>query len=175
MITIVFLAIILDRSPISLRLVAASALVVLALRPESLLSVSFQMSFAAVTSLVYFYDVTRKLWTELYTQAGFIKKAALYFIGICVTTIIASIATAPFALYHFGQVSFIGSAANLVAVPLFGLLVMPAALFSLLLMPSGLDAWTLPLMGQGIAGMLDISYWAAGLPNAVVRNAMWPF
>jgi len=175
MIAIVFLAIILDRSPISLRLVSASALAVLAFRPESLLSVSFQMSFAAVTCLIYFYSVTRQLWINLYSQTTLLKKASLYFIGICVTTIIASIATAPFALYHFGQVSFIGSSANLVAVPLFGFIIMPLALISLLLMPLGLDALPLDLMGQGIEGMLDVSYWAASLPYAIVRNAMWPF
>lgn len=175
MISIVFLAIILDRSPISLRLVAASALVVLALRPESLLSVSFQMSFAAVTCMIYFYSVTRQMWINLYTQASLSKRFAVYFLGICMTTIIASIATAPFALYHFGQVSFIGSAANLVAVPLFGFFVMPIALISLLLMPLGLDKWSLVMMGYGIEGMLDISYWAAALPYSIVRNAMWPF
>ncbi|MCK5374549.1 MAG: ComEC/Rec2 family competence protein, partial [Alphaproteobacteria bacterium] len=172
---IVFLAIILDRSPISLRLVAASALIVLLFKPESLLSVSFQMSFAAVASLVYFYDVTRQLWIRLYTQAFFLKKLALYFLGICLTTIIASIATAPFSLYHFGQVSFIGSASNLIAGPLLGFIIMPFALLSLVLMPFGIDEPSLTLMGYGIEGMLDISYWAASLPYAIVRNSMWPF
>jgi competence protein ComEC len=175
MITIIFLAIIIDRSPISLRLVAASALVVLALRPDSLLSVSFQMSFAAVACLIYFYDITRQFWVNLYTQTTLLKKAALYFLGVCITTIIASIATAPFALYHFGQVSFIGSVANLVAVPLFGFFIMPFALISLLLMPFRLDAIPLSLMGYGIEGILDVSYWAASLPYAVVHNTMWPF
>ena len=175
MIAIIFIAIIIDRSPISLRLVAASALVVLAFRPDSLLSVSFQMSFAAVTCLIYFYGVTRQTWVKLYGQTTLFKKAALYFVGVCITTVIASIATAPFALYHFGQVSFIGSTANLVAVPLFGFFIMPLALISLLLMPIGLDAIPLTMMGYGIEGMLDVSYWAASLPHAVVKNAMWPF
>lgn len=175
MIGIVFLAIILDRSPISLRLVAASALFVLAFRPESLLSVSFQMSFAAVMSLIYFYDVTRGFWIKTYAHATLLKRIALYFLGICITTLIASVATAPFSLYHFGQVSFIGSASNLVAVPLLGFLVMPFALLSLILMPFGLDAPAVHVMGYGIEGMLEIAYWAAGLPYAIIRNPMWPF
>ena len=41
-----------DREAISMRPVALAALVVLALRPESLLGASFQMSFAAVVALV---------------------------------------------------------------------------------------------------------------------------
>lgn len=172
---VVFFSIILDRSPISMRLVAASALVVLAFRPESLISVSFQMSFAAVLSLIYFYDVTRPLWIKLYAQASFLHRLMLYFLGICITTVVASVATAPFALYHFGQVSFVGSVANLVAVPLLGFIIMPMALLSLFLMPLGLDSLALQVMGLGIEGMLEISYWAASLPYAVFYDAMWPF
>lgn len=175
MISIVFLAIIIDRSPISLRLVAFAALVVLLVKPESLLSVSFQMSFAAVTCLIYFYDVTRSFWTNLYTNASITKKAMMYFLAICVTTIIASIATAPFALYHFGQVSFMGSVANLVAVPLLSFVIMPFALLSLILMPMGLSYIPIQIMGWGIDAMLDIAYWAASLPNAVILTPLWPF
>lgn len=172
---VVFLAIILDRSPISLRLVAASALVVLLFRPESLLSVSFQMSFAAVTSLIYFFEVTRTMWTKLYTDSNVIKKLMVYFLAVCMTTIIASIATAPFALYHFGQVSFVGSVANLAAVPLLSFIIMPFALLSLLLMPLGLAFIPIVIMGFGIEAMLDLAYWAAELPHAVVEVAIWPF
>lgn len=172
---IVFLAIIIDRSPISLRLVAASALIILALRPDSLLSVSFQMSFAAVTCLIYFYDLTRQIWADLYTKSNWLKRFMMYFLGVCITTIIASLATAPFALHHFGQVSFLGSIANLIAVPLLAFVIMPFALLSLILMPFGGEGAPLYLMGFGIDGMLDISYWAASLPGAVVHTAMWPF
>lgn len=165
---IVFLAVLTDRSPISLRLVAFSALIILIFKPESLISVSFQMSFAAVTALVYFYDVTRAFWIKSYTQSGFFQKLSLYFIGVCTTTVIASIATAPFAHYHFGQVSFIGSVSNLAAVPILAFLIMPAVLLSLLLMPFGVDFIPLYLCKLGSNAILEISYWAAGLPNAVI-------
>ena len=45
-------AILLDRTALSLRLVAWSAVIVLAVAPESLTSASFQMSFAAVVALI---------------------------------------------------------------------------------------------------------------------------
>ena len=172
---VVFLAIILDRSPISLRLVAFSALIVLAIAPESLLSASFHMSFAAVTTLVYFYEVTRQYWRKFYTSSKWINKLALYFVGVCLTTIIASIATAPFAIYHFGQVSLLGSIANLVAVPLLAFIIMPFALLGLLLMPLSLDTWPLYIMGLGIDGIIEIADWAAKLPYAVIRTQAWSF
>ncbi len=170
---VVFLAIILDRSPISLRLVAFAAMALLVISPESLMSASFQMSFSAVTCLVFFYSITRRYWIESYRQGHAMRKAALYFIGVCSTTVIASIATAPFAIYHFGQVSFFGSVANLIAVPLLAFIVMPFALLSLILMPLGLHAVALHIMGSGINLILQISYWAAELPFAILQAPSW--
>lgn len=175
MIGIMFFAILMDRSPISLRLVAVSALVVLLLKPESLLSASFQMSFAAVTCLVFFYDSSRDFWSRQYSQIDWFRKVMLYFLGVCITTVIASIATAPFALYHFGQVSFIGSLANLVAVPLFAFLIMPFALIGTVLTGLGLEYWPLQIVGAGIELMLDVAYWAADLPGAILRSSVWSF
>ncbi|PCJ99735.1 MAG: hypothetical protein COA45_02645 [Zetaproteobacteria bacterium] len=175
MTAIVFLAIIIDRSPISLRLVALSALVILIIAPESLMSASFHMSFAAVTCLIYFYEVTRKFWMEWYKKRGWYRKFLLYFISVCMTTLIASIATAPFALYHFGQVSYLGSLSNFVAVPLLAFIIMPFALLSLISMPFGLDYWPLQLVGIGTKYILDISYWAASLPDAVIYTSAWGF
>ena len=55
MVSIVMLAVMIDRTAISMRLVAIAAMAVLVLAPESLLSASFQMSFAAVVALVAVY------------------------------------------------------------------------------------------------------------------------
>ncbi len=173
--SIMFLAIILDRSPFSLRLISFSACIILIIAPESLLSASFHMSFAAVTCLVYFYDVTRAFWIRTYRNSGWHHKIALYFLGVCITTIIASVATAPFSAYHFGKISVLGSAANLVAVPLFGFLIMPFALIGLCLMPLSLDYIPFYIMGQGIDAMREIAYWAAAMPGAIVRTPSWDF
>lgn len=175
MTAIVFLAIILNRNPFSLRLVAVSAFVILLHSPESLMSASFHMSYAAVACLIYFYECTREYWVAAYRKQGWYQGLTLYFIGVCVTTIIASIATAPFSLYHFGQVSFIGSVANLVAVPLLAFIIMPFALIGFLAMALGLEYWPLQVMGIGITQMLEISYWASSLPAAIVRSGAWPF
>ncbi len=175
MIAIVFLAVILDRSPISLRLVAFSALFVLICSPESLMSASFHMSFAAVTCLIYFYDVTRKYWMVWYKKKGWYRKISLYFISVCITTLIASLATAPFALYHFGQVSYLGSLANFAAVPLLAFFIMPFAIISLVAMIFGMEYWPLQVVGIGVGYMMDISYWASSLPASVIRVSSWGF
>src|SRR5206468_6905814 len=66
-----FLAIILDRSPISLQLVAWAAVAILLFQPDTLLGASFQMSFAAVFALVAVFErmgpwfaPRRQTWAE---------------------------------------------------------------------------------------------------------------
>jgi competence protein ComEC len=174
MTSIVFLAIILDRSPLSLRLVAFAAFCVLLFFPESLLSPSFQMSFSAVAALVVFYDRLRPHWSAWYSGAGPLRRAALYFAGVALTTIVASTATAPFGLFHFNRFALYSLPANAIAVPVMAFIIMPSMVFALLLLPFGLAAWPLVLMKWGIGAVLDVAHWAAALPHAVVMAPAWP-
>lgn len=171
---IVFFAIILDRSPLSLRLVAFAALVVLLLFPESLLSASFHMSFAAVSALIVFYNGIRPLWSRLNRKAGFLRKMALYFLGVCMTSIIAGLATAPFALFHFQQLALYSLLGNILAMPVLAFVVMPSAVLALFAMPMGLEAFPLMFMGAGIDIILDVSHWVFNLPHAVLGVKAWP-
>jgi competence protein ComEC len=63
MMSIMLLAILLDRPAISMRNVALAALIILAWTPEILFSPSFQMSFAAVVGLIAVYERQRpQIW-----------------------------------------------------------------------------------------------------------------
>jgi competence protein ComEC len=53
---VALVAVMVDRNPFSMRLIAFAALLVLLLQPESLLGASFQMSFAAVVALIAAYE-----------------------------------------------------------------------------------------------------------------------
>lgn len=167
---IVFLAIILDRTPISLRLVAFSGFVILLTAPESLLSASFQLSFAAVVSLIAFYEATRKYWAVLYQRSGIPNKVGLYFLGVIVTTIIASLATAPFSVFHFQHVSALGSISNLAVVPIIAFWVMPCAILTMVLMPLGIEQPALYAMGAGTTQILNVAHWSANLPGAIYNS-----
>src|SRR5690606_9718527 len=61
----------------------------------------------------------------------------------------------------FQQVSPLGLVANLAAMPVVSVIVMPMAVLASLAMPFGLDAVPLTLMGQGIAMMNAIALWLA--------------
>ncbi len=169
MVGIALLAVVLDRSPLSIRLVACAALAVLIAAPESLVSASFQMSFAAVAALVGVFDYLRPWLTRWYRNAGFVRRAALYVLGTCLTTVIATAATAPLTVFHFQQFAVYGLIGNALAVPLSAFVIMPAAVFALVLMPFGLEHLPLIVMGMGVDAMIDISVWVAALPHAMVK------
>ena len=84
-------------------MVSFAALVVLIISPQALISVSFQMSFAAVYALVAFYEVYAKKLATLLYSGNFIIKIFFYLLGIVICDFVASIATAPISLYHFHQ------------------------------------------------------------------------
>ncbi|MFM9942113.1 MAG: ComEC/Rec2 family competence protein [Hyphomicrobiaceae bacterium] len=172
MISIMYLALLLDRPAVALRNIAVAALIILVIWPESLIDVSFQMSFAAVIGLVAAYEMLREreqARAERQGDGGVLRQMLRLLGGILGSTLIASIAVAPFAAYHFHKSQQYAMLANLMAIPVCNLLVMPAALAALVAMPLGLETWPLSIMGAGIQAMVWCAYAVAGLPGAVTR------
>jgi competence protein ComEC len=175
MTAVALLAVVVDRNPFSLRLLAWAALVVLVLMPESILGASFQLSFGAVLALMVVYEAwygrTRKREPP---EPGPGRAVWRYLIGVSVTTLVASAATTPLAAFHFQTIPTYGVFANLLAVPLTSFLVMPAGMVALLLMPFGLEEPFLQLMAWGCEGVLATARAVAALPGASILVTQWP-
>jgi competence protein ComEC len=173
MTSIFYVAILFDRRALSLRNVAIAAVVILLLAPEAVANPGFQMSFAAVTALIAAYE-----WASARTDpnrsfsipARFRRYAA----GLAATDIISSLATAPFALFHFNRAANYGLIANSVSIPLMGFWVMPVAILALLAMPLGLDTPFWRFASAGVEIMLALGEWTAALPGAVTVFPKWP-
>ena len=179
MIAIMFIAICLERPALTLRNVVIAAMLVLAFRPESLFSPGFQMSFAAVTALIMTYQISKNhnpLQTTPPTALRAMwQKPLLYLLGICGTSLVATIATAPFALYHFHQVSYLGPLGNMLAIPIFTFAVMPLVVLSLCAMPFGLEAMPLHLLSSAINALLEAAHWTASFkPAMFISGALTP-
>jgi competence protein ComEC len=172
MTALMLLAVMADRNPFSMRLVAWAALVVLVLQPESLLGASFQMSFAAVVALIAVYETGVGYRPD--RAAGLDRRFALYVGGVMLTTVVASLATAPFAIYHFGRLPTYGVVGNLIAVPLTAFWIMPMGLLGLILLPVGLGGICFMLMGQGIELVLAVAATIAQWPGAALNPAQPP-
>lgn len=164
-------AILVDRPALSLRNLALAALISLAREPEGLLGPSFQMSFGAVAGLVACARLIEgRLWNP--EGAGPVTRGLAWLlatvIGTLATTLVAQVATAPFATYHFQTVQPFGLVGNALTLPLVSLVVMPAAVLGILAHPFALDRpvwWT---MGLAVRGMLDISAWIESFDRATV-------
>ncbi len=165
---LVFGAILLDRRVLSLRLVAVAAFLILTLSPEALFQSGFQMSFAAVTVLIGAYEYWRQRQEKLFSvRKGVFSRASGFMGGIGVTSLLAGLATAPFALFHFNRIAVFGLLGNLLAMPLVILLIMPLAVVGLALYPLGLDIYAWRGMALGIEKILAISHYVAALDGAV--------
>jgi competence protein ComEC len=165
------LAVLLDRTALSLRLVAWSAVIVLAVAPETLTSASFHMSFAAVIALIAAWEAAADWRARLHERADRTRHRWLWKLGAglgasIATTLIASTATGAFAAYHFNRLSLLGVVANLLGVPLTGFWIMPWGLLAMLLMPFGLERFALLPMGWGVEGLNAIARHVGDWPEA---------
>jgi competence protein ComEC len=165
MMSVMLIAVLVDKPSISLRNVALSAIVIIVLSPHEVMGPSFQMSFAATLALVSGYafwsrwrgDREQRILSRPPWWLSLAAKAGTIIGGVVVTSLIGGISTAVYSIEHFHRITTYGLAANLAAMPVMSLIVMPFALIGMLLMPFGLDAPFLKVMGYGMALVIDIA------------------
>lgn len=174
MVAILLIAVLLDRSGATMRLVALAAAVVLLITPDSLIGASFQLSFAAVVALVAVYEVIGARMASRRTDRSWWSRAGLYLCGVTLTTLVATAATAPFAVYHFQRFALYGLAANAIAVPAMAFWIMPWGVIALALMPFGLEEPALVAMSWGIEVVLVIAREVAAWPGAIQATGAVP-
>jgi competence protein ComEC len=157
----------LGREAMTLRLVATGAVVVLLLWPEALVGPSFQLSFAAITSIVALHE---NKWVQslvMRRDEGLTMRLARGLFSLTLTGLVVEAALAPIALYHFHKSGLYGALANLVAIPLTTFIVMPLEALALILDVAGLGAPFWWLTGQALSFLLWIAREVAVLPGAM--------
>jgi competence protein ComEC len=166
MVSVMLVAVLLDRRAISLRTVAIAATLLLALRPEALTEAGFQMSFAATVALVAVFGALRdsKRGQEGPRLPGWLAAV----LGVVICSTVAGLATAPVAAAQFNRLAEYGLVANLLAVPVMSTVVMPAAVASGVLAPLGLAAPALWVMELGTGWILRVAAEVAALEGAVL-------
>ena len=122
MTTVIFAAIILGRSVLSLRNAALAFLIIFLINPFYVMNAGFQLSFAAVCGLLWFFG------DKEYVKRDFIKRHLHILYTALLTAIIATIFTMPFIIAHFGYIPIYSLIGNLILLPLFSILIMPLVL-----------------------------------------------
>jgi competence protein ComEC len=164
---LVFGAIIIDRLRISMRVCAIAAAVVLVMDPSVLVGVSFQMSFGAVVALIAAYETFGARLSRFLHSHTISGHVLGYCGGVAVTTVIATLGTYPFSIYHFHHLDLYSPLANVIAVPVSAMWTLPWGVVTCLLMPLGLERLALVPMGWGIDFTIWVALWVASLPGNV--------
>lgn len=163
MVTIMQAAYMCYRNPLSLNSVAAAAFLILMVRPTDLYSVSFQLSFAAVTAIMLICPKA----IHIPIDNRWISRPVDWVANLMMVSIAAQLGTMPFTLYYFRQCSNYFLLTNVVVIFLATIITMLA--FALLTV-----GW-IPGVGEILAvvvkwlvGALNsVTAWIEGLPGAV--------
>ncbi len=168
---VMFGAVLADRPALSIRNLAVAALIVLAREPEALLGPSFQMSFGAVAAMMALVPLMQRQPASG-TPATVLERGLRWtsqaMLGLVTTTLVASIATAPFAAYHFQSLNPYGLIGNALALPLVSVVVMPSAVLGVLAYPFGLDRPVWQVMGAAVEQVLAVSAWVGGFGGSTL-------
>jgi competence protein ComEC len=167
-------ALVLRRESLSMRLLAFGATVVLLFWPEALAGPSFQLSFAAVGTIIALHENRHiRRWTERRDE-HLLQRISRVILSLFVTGLAIEIVLAPIALFHFHKSGVYGAFANIVAIPLTTFLVMPLQMIGLLfdLLGVGTPFWW--LAGQGVEWIRMLAYWVASAPGATMLLPSFP-
>ncbi|WBO60198.1 competence protein ComEC family protein [Acidocella sp. MX-AZ03] len=174
MASLVTLGVLLGRRAVSLRGLALAAMILLLATPEAILSASFQMSFSAVAALIAGYEAVHPIWRRFHAGRSMLGAGLMHVAELAFTSLLAGGASMPFSAYQFQQIEPYWIPANLVAVPLTALWIMPWGLAGLALLKLHLAWLAFKPMGWGIAIIVWMTAHIATWPDALLKVAPMP-
>ena len=143
-----------------------AAIIILAIDPHALYSISFQLSFCAVIGILWLGTAIFKkipLPFKETKQKTIFNTLYLYITGLIVVTFSAMIFLLPITTYYFHRISLVSIVANLTVIPILGLWIIPLGLLSALCLPfpQSIANLFLQLGAIGLEWMMSIiRFWA---------------
>lgn len=164
---LVLLALALGREPLSRRMLAVVAGIVLVLWPETLVGPSFQMSFAAVLAIVALSGAQPVRSFLAPREESWFARMGRRVVMLFLTGVVIEAVLTPVVLFHFHRSGLYGAVANVLAIPLTTFVTMPLIALALALDAMGLGAPVWWLAGQSLELLLWIAHLVSGQPGAV--------
>jgi competence protein ComEC len=171
---LVLVAFLMGREALTLRLVAAGALIVLLWRPESLAGPSFQLSFAAITAIIALHESRPMRAFLARRDEPWLLRFGRAIAGLLATGLVVEVALAPIALFHFHKAGLYGALANVVAIPLTTFVIMPMEALALLFDAVGLGAPFWWVAEQALKALIALAHAVASAPGAVATLPVFP-
>lgn len=164
---LVLLALAIGREPLSLRMLAIGAVLVLLLWPEAVAGPSFQMSFAAVLAIVALHGAAPVRAFLRPREEAWWQRAGRRFAMLLLTGVVIELALMPIGLFHFHRAGVYGALANVVAIPLTTFVTMPLIALALAFDAIGAGAPFWWLAGKSLELLIGMAHWVAAQPGAV--------
>ena len=143
---------------------ALAGLVILFLDPGAIFTPSFQLSFVAVTGILWLtpsilkrFGYKKNAPTE---NHAFARSVFTYVIGLAAVSVSAIYFLLPITAFYFHRIPLVSIPANLTTIPILGLWVLPLGLLSVL---------ALPLSSQLAAFFLQCGTWGLDVMMEIIR------
>ena len=157
MTTLIFMAFIFGRTAFSMRNICLAFCLIFLINPHYVMQPGFQLSFSAVFGLVWFWGDVK------YIKRTRMQKILRAVYVMLMTSVIATIFTAPFVIAHFYSIPVYGLVGNLVLLPIFSFAIMP-----LVLIGAFGATWATNLAHNIYDWTLNIATWISELPAATI-------
>ncbi|MCW1148090.1 ComEC/Rec2 family competence protein [Flavobacterium lacisediminis] len=143
---------------------AISAFLILLVKPNAIFDIGFQLSYAAVLSIVLFQPFYKKFYFSE-------NKIAIYFTDTVLVSLAAQIGVLPLSLYYFNQLPLLFLLANLVIIPLSSLVLIAG----IIILPLN---YVLPSVAVFLGKILEFSiqfmnnyiHWIAQFKSGIITN-----
>ncbi|MCK9390893.1 MAG: DNA internalization-related competence protein ComEC/Rec2 [Syntrophales bacterium] len=154
---------------------AMAALIILLVYPPALFDVSFQLSFAAVLAILL---ITPRLTALIpkpepvpgspFSLPVLCGKGLYAFALFIIVSVSAMLGTMPLIAFYFNRVSVISLLANIIIVPILGILAIPVSMATIFFLPfsSLVSAFFLDIAGTLVMISLALNNFFASLPWA---------
>ncbi len=167
MVTLLMIALWVDRKGDLLTFIAAAALGIMVADPPAVFSLSFQLSFGAVISIALGLRRWRIHHPEKRKTIGRIAANTGQFVLV---SFLAIAGTLPLVMGAFNEVSLIGPLVNCIAVPIVGFAILPLGLILTAIgaIAPGISIPGFAICGHGVDGLIGILEWASNLSFSAV-------
>lgn len=143
---------------------AISAFLILLVKPNAIFDIGFQLSYAAVLSIVLFQPFYEKFYFSE-------NKIAIYFTDTILVSLAAQIGVLPLSLYYFNQLPLLFLLANLVIIPLSSLvLIVGIVILPLNFILPSVAVFLGKILEFSIQFMNEYIHWIAQFKSGIITN-----
>lgn len=174
MVGVFLMAFFIERDQDLMNTLAIAGMVILIVDPPSLFSISFQLSFVSVLSIIYGLSRVRVrgIFGNNLTKINWRHKALNKITVFFLVSVFAILGTLPLVMFYFNQISLVGVLANLIIVPIIGFIAVPLGLLAVFIAPLSIvpATWAINASAVVLIQGIQVVKFFSDLPFAALKT-----